>query len=479
MSLEALHKRVQLDLSYLAFGGPDWVRPANHSDGHLYDVIIVGGGQSGLGAAFALLRERVSNILIIDENPEGYEGPWDTYARMRTLRTPKHLNSIDLGVPSLTFRAWLEAQHGSESWDELDKIPRTEWMSYLRWFRSTLSLPVLNEVKLRLIEPEPELGLHRLSIEGNGAESNHLLARKVILATGIQGGGEWHIPQLITQNLPKDLYAHTSEMIDFGPLRGKKIAILGGGASAFDNANHALSEGVKEAHVFVRRDKLPTVNPIRQMEASGMIERYHAMGDADKYAVMNHFFLHNQPPTNDTFNRAAAWPGFELHLGSPWLAVKTAGQRAVITTPHGTHTYDYLIISTGLITDPSLRPELKLVESHIACWADQYEPPNEIRNLLIDRHPYLSPGFTFVSRNKEGAPLLHGLFPFNYSALISCGLSASALSGLRFSLPRLAASVADQLFQDDQPAILKSYYTFKEIEFTGNWTPEMGVRYAK
>ena len=38
--------------------------------------MIVGGGQCGLGAGFALLRERISNILIIDENHEACDVPW-------------------------------------------------------------------------------------------------------------------------------------------------------------------------------------------------------------------------------------------------------------------------------------------------------------------------------------------------------------------------------------------------------------------
>jgi len=59
MSLEALNQRVKEDLAYLAYGGANWVHAAEHADGHVYDVIIVGGGQSGLGAAFGLLRERI------------------------------------------------------------------------------------------------------------------------------------------------------------------------------------------------------------------------------------------------------------------------------------------------------------------------------------------------------------------------------------------------------------------------------------
>ncbi len=473
MSLEALNERVKQDLAYLAYGGADWVRPVEHAEGHVYDVVVIGGGQSGLAAAFGLLRERISNIVILDENTEGLEGPWETYARMVTLRTPKHLTSVDLGIPSLTFRSWWEAQTGPEGWEQVTKIPRGDWMNYLRWYRNVLELPVINEVKLSLIEPLEE-GLHRLHITGAGAPSQTLLTRKVVLATGIQGGGEWHVPPMIEQSLPNHLYAHTSQMIDFEHLKGKKVAVLGGGASAFDNANYALTEGVAEAHVFVRRQELPNVNPIRQMEVSGMIERFHALSDEEKYTAISHFFKFNQPPTNDTFERAAAWPGFQLHLGSPWLNVQQQGEGALITTPHGQFYFDFLIVSTGLLSDPGLRPELKLVAEHIARWKDRYTAPAETANELLDAHPYLSPGFAFQSRSEAGKKLLHGLFVFNYSALASCGLSASAISGTKNAVPKLVTAVADQLFLDDKDEILRRFLAYDEVEFVGRWAGGVG-----
>ncbi|KGA98190.1 monooxygenase [Alkalihalobacillus alcalophilus ATCC 27647 = CGMCC 1.3604] len=468
MSLDLLNKRVQQDLSYLNFGGADWLTPTLHFDEHVYDVVIVGGGQSGLAIAFGLLKERISNILVLDENKEGQEGPWVTYARMVTLRTPKQLTSIDLGVPSLTYRAWWEAQYGEESWEAIDKIPRHDWMDYLRWFRQVLQLPVVNETTLELIEPV-EKGLHRLHLTGLGAPSKQVLARKVVLATGIQGGGQWHIPAMITENLPQHLYAHTSQSIDFEHLKGKKIAVLGGGASAFDNANYALTEGVTEAHVFVRRKEMPRINQIRQMELSGMIERFAALEDKDKYEAIAHFFNHNQPPTNDTFNRALAWSGFQLHLGSPWLSVEETTEGAKVTTPKGTYTFDFLIISTGLLTDPALRPELSLVEEHIARWGDKFRAKDEVKNDILDAHPYLSSGFAFLSRTKEGTPKLHGLFSFNYSALISCGITASALSGMKFGVPRIVSAIADQLFIDDRKEILANFYSYDDAEFVGEW----------
>lgn len=467
--LAALEAQVSADLARLDHGKPDWTQPYQHPDGHVHDVLIVGGGQSGLGAAFGLMRERISNILVIDENPAGYEGPWDTYARMITLRTPKGLTGIDLGIPSLTFRAYWEAQHGAEGWEAIDKIPRRDWMAYLRWYRQVLGLPVRNEAKLELIEPlEP--GLFRLHLAGG----ERLLARKVILATGIQGGGEWHVPPFIAGALPASRYAHTSAMIDYADLAGKRIAILGGGASAFDNAQTALGAGAGEVHVFMRRKELPRVNPIRFMEQAGMIARYAVLGDAEKYAAMAAFLNRNQPPTNDTFNRAAAYPGFRLHLGAPWQSVKETADGVEVVTPQGPHHFDFLVLSTGLLTDPALRPELRLVADKVARWADRYTPPAGQEHGLIDAHPYLGAGFAFQPKAEEDAEALHGLFAFNYSALISFGLSAAALSGLKYAIPRLVEGVASQLFLDDRDAMLQSYHDYDEPEFLAEWPPVSG-----
>lgn len=464
MTLETHDARVEYDLSCLNHGGQPWTRPVTRNGVTAYDVVIVGGGQSGLGAAFALLRERVTNILVIDENPAGQEGPWDTYARMMTLRTPKHLTAIDLGIPSLTFRAYWEASHGTESWEKLDKIPRRDWMDYLRWYRRVLRLPVRNDTTLTRIEPL-ERGLFRLHL-GNGET---LLTRKVVLATGIQGGGQWHTPSMVKDQLPASRYAHTSEMIDFAAYKGRRIAILGGGASAFDNAQHALSLGVGQVHVFVRRQQLPTVNPIRFMESSGLIPRFPALSDPVKYRMMVSFFDRNQPPTNDTFERAAQWPGFRLHLGAPWLDVEDTPEGVIVTTPEGKHIFDLLVLSTGLVTDPNLRPELKDVASDILRWSNRFAPPAGMGNAVIDAHPYLGPAFELLPLKPEAADRLHGLFAFNYSALISLGLSASALSGLKHALPRLAKGVADELFLDDQDGIVEGYLAYDEPEFVGQW----------
>jgi len=459
-SLAALTDAVQRDLELLNYAGPQWTR----SRAGVLDVAIVGGGQSGLGAAFGLRREKVRNILVLDESPAGFEGPWATYARMITLRTPKSLTAIDFGMPNLTFRAWWEAQHGAAGWAALDKIPRPEWMAYLRWFRQVLALPVRNDAKVVAISPLED-GVHRLTL----ADGETLLARKVILATGIQGGGEWHTPDFIKQALPPSRYAHTSADIDYGAKAGQRIAILGGGASAFDNAQHALKLGVAAAHVFIRRPALPQVNPIRYMESVGFSRGYAHLDDATKYAVTDAFLTKNQPPTNDTFQRASAYPGFALHVSSPWLSVREMGGAVEITTPKGVFAYDFLVLSTGFKTDAGLRPELADLAGDIALWRDRYTPAPRAANPLIDDHPYLGPGFELQGKTDSGAARLYGLFAFNYSALASLGLTAAALSGMAFALPKLISAVTAQLFLDDRETILDGFFRYAEPEFVSAW----------
>lgn len=118
--LEALSRQVQRELELLDYPRRPWLTPRKTAAGTpIYDVLIVGGGQSGLTVAFGLSRERVGNVLVVDQNPIDRAGPWLNFARMRTLLTPKYLTGPDLGVPSLTPRAFYEAQFGEGSWESL------------------------------------------------------------------------------------------------------------------------------------------------------------------------------------------------------------------------------------------------------------------------------------------------------------------------------------------------------------------------
>src|SRR6185503_20039040 len=145
---------------------------------------------------------------------------------------------------------------------------------------------------------------------------------------------------------------------DFAALRGKRIAVLGAGASAFDNASVALEHGASAVHMFFRRQSLVNVNSYRWAEFVGFLKHLGDLTDPDKWRFILQILRMGQLPPTDTYQRAAQHPGFHLHPSSEWKSVEARGDAVVIKTQGGTFEADFVIIGTGFITDLSLRPEL-------------------------------------------------------------------------------------------------------------------------
>lgn len=196
--LAALEARLAQDLAWLELPPKAWIPPQAHDGQAVLDVVVIGGGMAGLTAATALKMLGIQAV-VLDKASVGQEGPWVTSARMETLRSPKVLTGPALGLPALTFRAWYEAQFGVAAWDALDKIPRPQWMDYLRWFRRVMAVDLRNDHAVEAIEPTNE-GHVRLQVRHQGALQT-LLARRVVLATGRDGlGSAWLPPE--AQHIP-------------------------------------------------------------------------------------------------------------------------------------------------------------------------------------------------------------------------------------------------------------------------------------
>lgn len=246
-ALIALESQIRSDLARIAHPEAPWLVPTPGPDGKpVLDVLVVGAGQSGLATAFGLMRSQVTNILVLDKSAEGHEGPWLTYARMHTLRSPKHFTGPDLDIPNLTYQSWHEARFGADDWRALDLIPRGLWAEYLLWFRRIVDVPVRNGCEV--VEIGPAAGGLLAARVQTAVGVERVFARKIVLATGQEGMGDWTIPEPL-RHLPSSLCMHAAATIDFTRLRGKQVAVIGAGASAFDNAATALEAGAAEVHL--------------------------------------------------------------------------------------------------------------------------------------------------------------------------------------------------------------------------------------
>ena len=332
----------------------------------------------------------------------GEEGVWTTFARMITLRTPKHVCGPDLGIGSPYAASLVPGPlRRDRPGRSLGKIPRERWQDYLNWYRHVLDLPVRNETAIVAIEPRGNL----LAATTDSGEV--LLARKIVLATGISGSGAWHIPDFIENNLPRTRWGHTSEAIDFQALAGQApSACWEPAASAFDNAATALEAGAARVQLCVRRKRLPPCEPLSLDGIRGIpraIRRPAPTSCAG--ASWRHIFTMNQPPPPDTVARCAAFPQFSAHPGTPWTGARMDGDEIRIATPVGELPFDYVIIGAGFVLDPSRRLELRAFAPFIAKWGDRFTPPPGEE----DGHPGISipisrGSFAFTEREPGQRP---------------------------------------------------------------------------
>jgi cation diffusion facilitator CzcD-associated flavoprotein CzcO len=458
-ALSALEAQVRDDLAKTSHPSAPWLEPKVGPDGQpALDVLIVGGGQSGLATAFGLRRSQVTNILVIDKAEEGKEGPWLSYARMPTLRSPKDFTGPDLDVPSLTYQSWHEARFGREDWEALDLIPRELWAEYLIWFRRAVGLTVRNGCELLEIAPAAD-GLLAATV-AHGRATKTIYARKIVLATGQEAMGNWIIPEPL-RHLPARFVARASDDIDFAALAGQTVAVIGAGATAFDNAAMALEAGAAEVHLLCRRAEIQLIQPYRWLTFRGFLRHFCDLEDAWRWRFMRAILELREGFPQATYDRCARFANFHLHEGSPAEAAHEVGEQIELQTPHGTLQAHFIVCGAGTDIDFAERGELRNFADNIATWADCYQPPDNERSPRLGRYPYLADDYALTERVAGATPWITNIHLFAFASTMSFGPSGSSINAMTTAVPKLVDGLTRGLFCAD---IERHWASFKAYD---------------
>ena len=462
--LSVLEARLHQGLEFLLYPGKEWVPKR----GDVSDVIIIGGGMCGMVAWLGLVTAGIQNLRVFDRSPVGREGPWLTYARMETLRSPKQLTGPAFGHGALTFQAWYRAQFGRVNWEKLDKIPRQMWMDYLRWYRKALSIPVENEVSVDRLEPEGNL----LRLHLTGAAEKTVLTRKLVFATGRDGTGEPNIPEFVNE-LPRNLWAHSADDIDFSALKGKRVAVVGAGASAVDNSAEALEHGAVEVRHLVRRKTMPTINKMMGIGSFGFTCGYAALSDEWRWRFMQYSFATQTPPPHGSTLRVSRHDNAYFHFGKAVTSTRVAGDAIRVGFADGTsYLTDFVILGTGFTIDPMSRSEFGAAASSILLWKDVYTPPEDEQSRDLGQFPYLNPDFSFREKVPGQAPWLGHIYCFNYGATASIGKVSGDIPGVSEGAAWLARDIAAKLYVEDVEQHWKAMQDYDTPELLGDeWDP--------
>jgi len=472
-AIDALEQSLHREMELLCLPPPSWVHQREADGVAVIDVLIIGAGMCGLAAGAALRLQGIDNVQLIDRAPDGREGPWVTYARMETLRSPKALTGPALGLPSLTFRAWHVALFGQDAWASLNKIPRALWMQYLQWYRKVMQLTVANDTQMKDLVLRAD-GMLDVVLEGPQGRVQ-ITARKLVLANGRDGLGGPYLPPIATL-IDARYRAHTSEMIDFDALRGKRVAVIGAGASAMDNAATALESGAASVDMFVRRNDIPRINKLTGISNPGLVHGFVELADDWKWRIQAYSIATHPPPPRDSTLRVSCHANARFHVGSPLLALQEAPTGIVITTPKGRYEIDYLIFATGFCQDLSLRPELASIAPLIRLWQHRYDAPAEssLDELLLA--PDLGALFEFQPRpalpadiaDKPEIVALSSIHCFNYAAMLSHGKVSGDIPAVSTGAQRLATGLAASFFQEDIALHYRDLEAYDKPELLGD-----------
>ena len=467
-SLAELEARLRRDLELLTLPpAKDWLEPRAHPEwGPVLDVAIVGAGMAGLAAAFALKCLAVRTLAVFDRAPEGFEGPWATYARMETLRSPPELTGPSFGVSNLTFRAWFEAQFGVAAWRAIYRIPRLQWMEYLRWYRRIIDVPVENDTELIDLAGDREGVLLTLR---SAAGVRKVAARRVVLATGRDGLGGPYVPELF-RGLDRRCVVHSLEAIDFEGMRGLTVGVLGGGSTAVDCAAEALEAGAARVAMLMRRADVPRINKGMGIGSAGFWSGYHRLTDAQKWAIMDYIDRQAVPPPRGSMLRCTRHENFSIIARCAARAAEIRDRRVLLDTTRGRLAFDRLILATGLTVEWSLRPELASLRPHILLWRDRFAPQDGADHAQAE-HPYVGSDFRFLERQPGVAPWVERIHCFNFAANLSCGPISGDIPAISLGAERVASGIAEALFAED--------YELTWRRLTGWSNPELrGDEYA-
>ena len=463
---EFLQKEVDQALSCIQHPHREWVKERfTQGEKPLLDVAIIGGGQTGLTMAFSLQRHCINNIQVFDKSPEDAAGSWINIGRMKTLRTPKTTTGPDLDIPVLSVRNWFSKKYGAEVWEQLDYIPRLVWHDYLNWFRKVLKLPVQFNSLVGPLSWDEENEAYHFTVTHDNVDEE-VFARKVILAVGLEGSGEWMVPKFITEKLSRSRYSQAAWPIQEKSIKGKSIAILGAGPNAFDLALEANRMGAKSIQIFSKRNRLVTLHCFKWGEFTGFMKCFTDLNDEQKYSFAARMYEMGQPSVPERVKKVFDLPNFTMSYSSPWIDTYEEDDRVIIETSKKKYQADFLILATGWHCNLHIRPELTLLVDKIAKWRDKYNPPLDRSYDKLLEFPYLGRGFQFTPKDSEKDAYLNSLFNMTGGGLVSNGFCAgTGLTGMKYSIDLITHEICRQFFIEDAGEYYSSFDQYDQKDF--------------
>jgi cation diffusion facilitator CzcD-associated flavoprotein CzcO len=313
-------------------------------------------------------------------------------------------------------------------------------------------------------------GVVALQVESK-AGTETVLARRVVLATGRDGLGGAQVPAF-AQALPPNWWAHSSDDMDYSRLAGKRVGVVGAGASAMDSAATALEAGAARVDLLIRRANIPRINKGKGAGNPGLTHGFLDLPDDWKWRIRHYINVQQTPPPQGSTLRVSRHANAYFHTGCAALGVAVQDGALQLQSTKGLFTLDFLVFSTGFRIDWTARPEFATIAPHIRAWKDRYTPPPGEADQELSDSPDLGPAFELQERVPGACPGLSRVHCFCYPAALTHGTISGDIPAISDGAKRLAQGIAALFYREDIALHYANMEAFAEPELNGDeWTP--------
>ncbi len=246
------------------------------------DLLIIGAGPYGLAKA-AYARHLGIDHVVVRKPMEFWKANMPEGMYLRTA-SDVHLDPLRVH----TIEKFLEIQGLTPA--DVEPLSLQFYLAYAKWFQEQKQIDALPVFVQRLDCADGEGGRFRATM----ANGQTISALHVVIAVGFKYFK--HLPAELIERLPAGRYAHTSDLVDFRHLRGKRCLILGGRQSAFEWTALLNDAGCADVHVSYRHDT-PAFNRPDMSWIAPMVEAivddpgwFRRLSQKERDAVIDRFW---------------------------------------------------------------------------------------------------------------------------------------------------------------------------------------------
>lgn len=201
-------------------------------------LLIIGAGPFGLALA-AYAKQRGIEHVVAGRPMEFWKSNMPAAMYLRSV-CDWHLDPWN----EATIERYLETKNQAPS--DVEPLSLNFYLGYCEWFQQQKAIETEPWFVQQLDYTGGSAPFYTATIENGSA----ITATNVVLALGFRYFK--HIPEPYPALFPPERSAHTCDLVDFRPLQGKRVLIIGGRQSAFEWAALLKEQGAQAVYLSYR-----------------------------------------------------------------------------------------------------------------------------------------------------------------------------------------------------------------------------------